>query len=76
MVALCLMSLIFCYKACSNSSEFSTIILENDACIGARACMMLSGHSTVSNSSCVGPKACQKMNNSTCSCAFLLVVAQ
>ncbi len=50
-------------QACSNVSYGSTIQIANGACIGAQACMSVSGYSEISNSSCLGPKSGQNMTD-------------
>ena len=50
-------------QACSNLTELSTVEIYDNACLGARSCMSMSGSSVVANSSCDGPQACKGLVN-------------
>lgn len=53
-----------CYglKACSNSSEFSTVRIDSNSCNSARACVSLTGYSVTSSFSCNAFRACSDMS--------------
>ena len=60
----CLPNGLFYYQqACSDIAELSTAEINDNACLGARSCMSMSGSSVVANSSCDGPQACKQLVN-------------
>jgi hypothetical protein len=52
-----------CYglKACSNSSEYSTVKIGSNSCNSAKSCVALSGYSVTSSFSCNARRSCSYM---------------